>query len=201
MDFHRSTVRFLTTSKFTNLRTFHLRICNLQLDAGELSFTNNDDNPSSFIFERCFGHIYSKISIQYNYTAKAVSGYLIQNSGSKVLMNNSVTININAHASSTIHGFGLSRTTLDIDAGSSSTTTFTTNCSGVLYNIVFGTVLNTHQNIVMNGSSKNICFNLDQGFNVANVFDTNKVTLNGGSRYTNIATGVFSSNGQFIRTK
>ncbi|HBD2749357.1 TPA: hypothetical protein KIL42_001428, partial [Campylobacter jejuni] len=95
---------------------------------------------------------------------------------------------------------GFSRTTLDIDAGNNSTTNFTTNCFGALYSLTFGTILNTHQKIVMNGSEKNIIFLIDKGFNIANVYDPEKITLNQ-SRYTNITPGQLSNTGQFITPK
>ncbi|EKK0827440.1 hypothetical protein E2O20_07900 [Campylobacter jejuni] len=200
IQFSRSKIKFLNVIKIDNIRRIDFNVCDLEVDGGEINFINNDEDPTTFVFERCFGYILSRIKIDYDYTAKDVFGYLIHNSSSKILMNADLNININATSNSNISGFGFSRTTLDIDAGNNSTTNFTTNCLGALYSLVFGTILNTHQKIVMNGNEKNIVFLIDIGFNIANVYDPEKITLNQ-SRYTNITPNQLSNTGQFIRSK
>ncbi|HFU2588557.1 TPA: coiled-coil domain-containing protein [Campylobacter jejuni] len=194
IQFSRSKIKFLNVIKIDNIRRIDFSVCELEIDGGEINFINNDEDPAAFVFERCFGHIFSRIKIDYDYTAKDVFGFLIHNSSGKILMNADLSININATSNSNISGFGFSRTTLDIDAVINSTTNFTTNCLGVLYSLVFGTILNTHQKIVMNGSEKNIVFLIDKGFNVANIYDPEKITLNQ-SRYTNITPGQLSNTG------
>ncbi|WP_193551028.1 hypothetical protein [Campylobacter jejuni] len=200
IQFSSSKIKFLNVIKIDNIRRIDFNVCELEIDGGEINFINNDEDPATFVFERCFGYIFSRIKIDYDYTAKDVFGFLIHNSSGKILMNADLSININATSNSNISGFGFSRTTLDIDAGDNSTTNFTTNCLGVLYSLVFGTILNTHQKIVMNGSEKNIVFLIDKGFNVANIYDPEKITLNQ-SRYTNITPGQLSNTGQFITPK
>ncbi|WP_435521940.1 coiled-coil domain-containing protein, partial [Campylobacter jejuni] len=200
IQFSRSKIRFLNVIKIDNIRRIDFSVCELEIDGGEINFINNDEDPATFVFERCFGYIFSRIKIDYDYTAKDVFGFLIHNSSGKILMNADLSININATSNSNISGFGFSRTTLDIDAVINSTTNFTTNCLGVLYSLVLGTILNTHQKIVMNGSEKNIVFLIDKGFNVANIYDPEKITLNQ-SRYTNITPGQLSNTGQFITPK
>ncbi|OEW07235.1 hypothetical protein AJ937_04450 [Campylobacter sp. BCW_6878] len=200
IQFSRSKIKFLNVIKIDNIRRIDFSVCELEIDGGEINFINNDEDPATFVFERCFGYIFSRIKIDYDYTAKDVFGFLIHNSSGKILMNADLSININATSNSNISGFGFSRTTLDIDAAINSTTNFTTNCLGVLYSLVFGTILNTHQKIVMNGSEKNIVFLIDKGFNVANIYDPEKITLNQ-SRYTNITPGQLSNTGQFITPK
>ncbi|EOI0599493.1 coiled-coil domain-containing protein [Campylobacter jejuni] len=194
IQFSRSKIKFLNVIKIDNIRRIDFSVCELEIDGGEINFINNDEDPATFVFERCFGYIFSRIKIDYDYTAKDVFGFLIHNSSGKILMNADLSININATSNSNISGFGFSRTTLDIDAVINSTTNFTTNCLGVLYSLVFGTILNTHQKIVMNGSEKNIVFLIDKGFNVANIYDPEKITLNQ-SRYTNITPGQLSNTG------
>ncbi|ELQ2576295.1 TPA: hypothetical protein SEZ18_000615 [Campylobacter jejuni] len=200
IQFSRSKIKFLNVIKIDNIRRIDFSVCELEIDGGEINFINNDEDPATFVFERCFGYIFSRIKIDYDYTAKDVFGFLIHNSSGKILMNADLSININATSNSNISGFGFTRTTLDIDAVINSTTNFTTNCLGVLYSLVFGTILNTHQKIVMNGSEKNIVFLIDKGFNVANIYDPEKITLNQ-SRYTNITPGQLSNTGQFITPK
>lgn len=200
IQFSRSKIKFLNVIKIDNIRRIDFNVCELEIDGGEINFINNDEDPATFVFERCFGYIFSRIKIDYDYTAKDVFGFLIHNSSGKILMNADLSININATSNSNISGFGFSRTTLDIDAGNNSTTNFTTNCFGALYSLTFGTILNTHQKIVMNGSEKNIVFLIDKGFNVANIYDPEKITLNQ-SRYTNITPSQLSNTGQFITPK
>lgn len=200
IQFSSSKIKFLNVIKIDNIRRIDFNVCELEIDGGEINFINNDEDPATFVFERCFGYIFSRIKIDYDYTAKDVFGFLIHNSSGKILMNADLSININATRNSNISGFGFSRTTLDIDAGNNSTTNFTTNCFGALYSLTFGTILNTHQKIVMNGSEKNIIFLIDKGFNIANVYDPEKITLNQ-SRYTNITPGQLSNTGQFITPK
>lgn len=163
IQFSRSKIKFLNVIKIDNIRRIDFSVCELEIDGGEINFINNDEDPATFVFERCFGYIFSRIKIDYDYTAKDVFGFLISNSSGKILMNADLSININATSNSNISGFGFSRTTLDIDAGINSTTNFTTNCLGVLYSLVFGTILNTHQKIVMNGSEKILYFLLIKG--------------------------------------
>ncbi|HFP7627397.1 TPA: hypothetical protein ACHDU8_001825, partial [Campylobacter jejuni] len=200
IQFSRSKIKFLNVIKIDNIRRIDFSVCELEIDGGEINFINNDEDPATFVFERCFGYIFSRIKIDYDYTAKDVFGFLIHNSSGKILMNADLSININATSNSNISGFGFTRTTLDIDAVINSTANFTTNCLGALYSLVFGTTLNTNQKIVMNGSEKNIVFLIDKGFNVANIYDPEKITLNQ-SRYTNITPGQLSNTGQFITPK
>ncbi|EAK0212320.1 hypothetical protein FCL20_05200 [Campylobacter jejuni] len=198
--FSRSTVRFLSVISINKIRMLALNVCWVESDGGEFNFEDDTNDPTVLVIERCFGYFYSKINIKYNYTATQIFGFLIQTNSCKLLMDNDVTFNITANPLSTIFGFGLSRITLDIDAGDKSTTKYITNCKGSLYNVVFGTHLNTHQKIIIEGSTENICFNIDDSGNKVNIFDPAKITLNQ-CRYTNITPGQLTQGGSFITPK